>query len=270
MYNLLQLPFQQVGLVLPMKLFYVMNGQFSLHQRYQQILQVITYFYFKNYYENERLTLFCVFSIFFLGLGCNDLQSFRGYPDIFGWKNVGIATSGKSAAKLVDGQKYYTIVRATTASGKQFYATSNGFTVDSSFVEEKEIKSKSVNNRKLVGEEQQKKNSELQIQAECPINQEWKCQAAQVSVRQYLNEFYGPPRFNARTGFIPPPVVRNGDDDDDGDDDEIQGAGAFGIGAAITVFFLLLAIGIMLISAFGSQSDEFKTNVRRHEHVDEF
>lgn len=203
---------------------------------------------------------------------CRNYQAFKGYPDVFGWQNAGTATSASATTRLVDGQKYFIIVRATNAIGQQFYSNSNGFTVDSFFTEQKEVKILTQNSRNTEETEKRCLNCNIQVREECPIDQAWKCQAATVSVRQYLDEFYGPPRFGVRTGFTAPVVVEVEDDDGNGDDDDtnIQGAGAFGIGAAICLFFLLLAIGIMLISAFGSQSDEFKTNVRRHDNAEEF
>merc|ERR1711934_122513 len=203
----------------------------------------------------------------FSGNSCREMQGFRGHPDIFGWQNAGTSTSASATASLVDGEKYFIVVRATNALGQQFYSNSNGFIVDASFVEETEkiqVQTSQVEQPKQV-------KSFIFAQEECPINQLWKCNAGQVSVREKLKEYYGPPLFGIIAGFVAPvsTVVEDDDDDDDGGF-IISGGGAFGIAVAITAFFCLLVLGIMFISAFGKEGGEFKTNVRRHEHVDEF
>merc|ERR1712137_949096 len=165
-----------------------------------------------------------------------------------GWKNVGTSTSATTTARLVDGEKYFVIIRATNSFGKQFYANSDGFIVDTRFVEVQ----RQTNTQSKATEETEQKRNIPDLLSECPIDQANRCVAGSVSVREKLNEFYGPPRygFTQPAGFQPEEIVTAGDDDDN---DEIRGGGAFGIGAAITVFFLLLAIGAMIIAAMGSQ-----------------
>ena len=200
---------------------------------------------------------------------CRVSQEFRGHPDVYGWQNAGVSSSASATVRLAEGQKYFVVVRATNGLGQQFYANSNGFIVDSTFVEEREeIQPRESHTKSSEGSAAR---SVIFAQAECSINQAWKCNAGQVSVREKLEEFYGPPRFGVIAGFAAAPVVVGDDDDDsDDDDDAIGGGGAFGIAVAITAFFCILVLGVMFIAAFGKEGGEFQTNVRRHDNVDEF
>merc|ERR1712137_159357 len=184
---------------------------------------------------------------------CREQQGFRGHPNVSGWHNAGTSTSVNAQARLVDGQKYFVIIRATNSEGIQYYANSDGFIVDSTFIETpKVVKTE----QRVAPEEKEQQRNIADLAGECPIDQANRCVAGSVSVREKLNEFYGPPRygFTQPAGFQPEEIVTAGDDDDsDDDNDEIRGGGAFGIGVAITVFFLLLAIGAMIIAAMGSQ-----------------
>merc|ERR1712137_16724 len=184
---------------------------------------------------------------------CREQQGFRGHPNVSGWHNAGTSTSVNAQARLVDGQKYFVIIRATNSEGIQYYANSDGFIVDSTFIETpKVVKTE----QRVAPEEKEQQRNIADLAGECPIDQANRCVAGSVSVREKLNEFYGPPRygFTQPAGFQPAAAaVGDGDDDSDDDDhDDIGGGGAFGIAAAITLFFLL-AIGAMIIAAMGSQ-----------------
>jgi len=198
---------------------------------------------------------------------CNSLSGIRGYPDIYGWKNVGISTSANAQAKVVDGDEYFIVVRATNSEGKQFYANTNKFTAVTS-------KPLEINTRNIDVEQKLETSPKIEraiAQSDCPIDQAWRCNAAKVSVREYLAQFYGPPNYGVPAAFVPAAVA---DDDDDDDDDD--GGAPFGVGIviliaiAITLFFYILALAAMLLAGFGKEGGEFKTNVRRHENAEEF
>lgn len=202
------------------------------------------------------------------GKGCDNNSGIRGYPDIFGWQNVGISKSANTFVKLSEGQEYFIVVRATSSSGNQFYANTGIITAVNSGP--LEVMEEDIEESQILESNNKNSMEKTVISHDCPIDDEWRCNAAKVSVREKLEEFYGPPRYGVVAGFVP--VAGVADDDDDDDDDDAP----FGVGVviliaiAITLFFYILALAIMLLTGVSKDGGEFKTNVRRHENTEEF
>jgi len=203
---------------------------------------------------------------------CRDNSGFVGLPDVLPWTNVETKTSASAQVRLTNGETYYVIVRATTALGSQKYTNSDGVRVDNTLADAV----KSLNRR-----DAEKKTSRAQpvsLADDCPIDQGWRCQAQQVTVREYLEQIYGPPQFLVENSglapFLVPPVVvvpEEAEEEDDDDDDDISTGDVIGIALGIAAFFCLIVLGVILLSSvFTSRGSKFDTNVRRHENVEEF
>jgi len=192
-----------------------------------------------------------------------------GLPNVLGWTNAETSTSGSANVHLKNGETYYVVVRATTALGVQKYSNSDGVTVDTS-VQEERLGHKRDKNKVT-------KDSTANINAQCPIDLDNACSAGQVSVRDFLEQFYGPAQFLADNSavatfrILPFAGVSKVIDDDDDDDDRLSDGDVIGIAIGITSFFCFLVIGIILLTSLGtSAGGKFDTNVRRHENVEEF
>merc|ERR1711976_1035162 len=205
---------------------------------------------------------------------CRESAGFLGQPNVVGWTNVEKATTASTNVKLTEGETYYVVIRATTSFGKQRYANSDGVKIDSTFVEPQE----EVKRAPRQAEQQPKRDTVNSQEEDCPIDQERRCRAAQVSVREYLEEFYGPAQFLAensaivafRGTVVAPPFIIAGQDDDDDDDDDLSDGEVIGIAIGICAFFCFLALILIFLASLGSSGGKFDTNVRRHENVEEF
>lgn len=208
---------------------------------------------------------------------CRENSGFVGLPDILPWTNAETKTSASASVRLTNGETYYVIVRVTTALGTQKYVNSDGVRVDNTLAN---VKTSSQSVRDVESRSNAERNVPVTLNEDCPIDQGWRCQAAQVSVREYLEQIYGPPQYavakSALAEFFGIPVVapivltENNDDDDD-DDDDLSTGDVIGIALGITAFFCLIAIAAILLSTLLSGSgSKFDTNVRRHENVEEF
>jgi len=210
--------------------------------------------------------------------GCRVNSGFIGQPDVMGWTNAERTTSVSANLRLKNGETYYIVVRATTALGFQKYTNSDGVTIDINYVEHQTRK---VTPRNTIEERDQVTNvvsSSIPCDnSDCEINQNWKCNAAQVSVREYLEEFYGPAQFLVDNSAItifrlpivaPGPVIKHHHHDDD--DDDLSTGDVIGIAIGITAFFCILALIAIVLSTFTGSGGKFDTTVRRNENVEEF
>merc|ERR1712137_696612 len=203
---------------------------------------------------------------------CRENAGFLGHPNVVGWTNVEKATSASANVKLADGETYFVVIRATTAFGYQRYANSDGVTIDSSFVEQQEeVREKRAAPAATRNHEQPANTRSCSQTDECAIDQERRCRAGQVSVREYLEEFYGPAQFLAensaivafRGAVVAPAFVVAGEDD-------LRTGEVIGIAIGICAFFCFLALILIFLTSLGSSGSKFDTNVRRHENVEEF
>jgi len=223
---------------------------------------------------------------------CRTTSGFLGLPDVYGWVNAERAsTATANNLRLKNGETYYVVVRATTALGTQKYINSDGIRIDTSYVSAtKERSVPSGKQERYTTPPAFPTSPATCANSECPINEEWRCPAnydqsgeahyKRPSVREYLEQFYGPAQFLVENSAIAPfrvspivPVVTRFENNDDDDDDKSLGRGdVIGIAIGITAFFCFITIGVILIaSLFGSLSgDKFDTNVRRHDNVEEF
>merc|ERR1711862_1038611 len=184
----------------------------------------------------------------FSTFGCRDEAGFAGVPNVYGWKNTGSATSTSVVAPLSVGPRYMIVIRAAHASGAFTYANSFPFVL-----EEKEVR------------------FENEIALTCPIDMANACHAGTISVRERLEEFYGPPRYGVVAGFIPGAGDNIDDDDDDDDFSNVSAGWVIPIAVLITAVCCIAALGFVIVGgAAGKDGGEFKTNVRRHVNEEEF
>ena len=211
---------------------------------------------------------------------CRITSGIRGLPDVYGWQNVGTATVAiANNVNLVAGEKYYIIVRATTALGEQRYTNSDGFIAQAK--SEDNLNKRSLENEKKVTRDETTSSGGDSV---CSIDQAWACAAAQVSIRERLDAVYGPASgqflpFNlaSATAFVVIPLGELGTEDDPESNNGGGGGGAslnvgtiIGIGIGITAFFCLLTIGAIIIASFTGKGGLGGDNVRPHQNIEEF
>jgi len=220
---------------------------------------------------------------------CRTTAGFLGLPDVQGWVNADRSTSASANnLRLKNGETYFVVVRATTALGTQKYTNSDGIRIDTAYAPVRQ--ERSIGNEK---HSHQVRETFPQSEAtcgttECPINEEWRCPASdegnafyfkRPSVREYLDQFYGPPQFLVENSAIAPfrvaPIIVDMSDqdfDDDGadDEDDLSDGDVIGIAIGITAFFCFIVIGVILVATLFGNNDKFDTNVRRHDNVEEF
>jgi hypothetical protein len=222
---------------------------------------------------------------------CRTSAGFLGHPDVYGWVNAERSTSASASnLRLKNGETYYVVVRATTALGTQKYTNSDGIRVDTAHVAARQERSTGVNVKRSESIPSFPQSTLTCGTTECPINEEWRCPAGdeggvdsfyfkRPSVREYLEQFYGPPQFLVENSAIAPfrigPVVvdiTDKDNDDDGadDEDDLSDGDVIGIAIGITAFFCFIVIGVILVASLFGNNDKFDTNVRRHDNVEEF
>ena len=223
---------------------------------------------------------------------CRSTQGFLGLPDVKGWVSVRKDNSVTfSNLKLTPGVKYYIVLRTTLSSGVQVYSNTNGIVVLP-----QELKLEGTNAKrdvKSIDEEHdssirhshavrkpQPRSTGVCYDGSCPIDEENRCRAAKVSVQDFLNQFYGPPRWSDNLEFflfgflIFPPVEGPDDDDDDGyshaeNDGIIAGVIA---GALLLILFLLclLCLLALFVGARGGGEQPFGETIQSNktDHVD--
>jgi len=202
----------------------------------------------------------------FSTFGCRDEAGFAGVPNVYGWKNTGSATSTSVVAPLSVGPRYMIVIRAAHASGAFTYANSFPFVLEERDI----IVSQPIVARNVKAEEKEVR-FENEIALTCPIDMANACHAGTISVRERLEEFYGPPRYGVVAGFIPGAGDNIDDDDDDDDFSNVSAGWVIPIAVLITAVCCIAALGFVIVGgAAGKDGGEFKTNVRRHVNEEEF
>jgi len=204
---------------------------------------------------------------------CRTTVGFIGVPDVRDWEAVGTRTQASAAGlRLEDGVTYFVVVRATTSMGRQVYANTDGVTVDRAYVEEASDNGLPSRKPREVRERREVQSSHGE---ECPIDAANRCNAARKSVGEFLEDLYGPPEFNRRSQAtnlfrtVPPELIESGSSSS-------GGGGGIHFGAIIGIVLGVLGVSLCallvlaLVSGVSSKSDKFKTNINRHDNIDEF
>jgi len=223
---------------------------------------------------------------------CRSTPGFLGLPDVKSWVSVRKDNSVTlNNLKLTPGVKYYIVLRTTLSSGVQVYSNTNGIVVlpqelklegtnakrDVKSVNAEEIESSPRHSHAT--RKAQPRDSSSCFDGSCPIDEENRCRAAKVSVQDFLNQFYGPPRWSDNLdfflfGFLIFPVIQPDDDDDDGyshaeNDGIIAGVIA---GALLLILFLLclLCLLALFVGAKGGGEQPFGETIQstKTDHVD--
>jgi hypothetical protein len=211
--------------------------------------------------------------------GCRRTQGFFGIPDIRNWLNVRKENSVTiNNLKLTPGVTYYVVVRTTLTNGVQLFSNSNGIVVlpQELKLEGSHVKSKT---RDVPQQKAQPRIPGSCYASECPIDEANRCRAAKVSVQDFLNQFYGPPRFADNLEFflfgfaLPLAVTEDDDDDDDGYSHAENDGIIAGVIAGVLLLMLLCLLLLALLALFmapkgGDQPFGERIVERKQEHVD--
>jgi len=202
---------------------------------------------------------------------CRAVQGFPGIPDIKNWVNVRKENSVTfTNLKLTPENKYVVVLRTTLKNGAHVYSNSDGILV---LPQELSLEG---SGKQRSEEPERVRNVQTRAVSDgelCPIDEANRCRAGQVSVQDFLNEFYGPPRFPADDFFLFGIAAAAAGDDDDDDDDDNSGGIIGGVVGGVLLLcclcLLLLALLSFLLGAKGGE-EPFSERIveRKQEHVD--